>query len=151
MSRARSLSKLLVNSNGLLQGSGIVPASINLENIISSSDRLKLARAWITFDGVALTTKESYNFNQTISRPAQGNFELTLSSPMPTSTFPVLVTLHNSDNGGGGATYPNFTTNNVYIWGWSTTTSTIRIRTAWGNNANYNGYHITAVVFGGNV
>jgi len=97
-------------------------------------------RAWINFNGATVAIRNSFNVSS-LTDEGLGTYTINLTNSMPSTNCCVTSSMHNSDNGGGGDTWPNFSTNNVLIWSWTNTTSSLRVRNAWTNNVNYDGYH----------
>jgi hypothetical protein len=103
-------------------------------------------RAWVTYNGVDQVIKGSQNISS-VTRVATSQFEYNMTNAMPDTTYAVVCAGHNSDAGGGGNFYPNFTSANVVVhFGWSNTTSQFRSRHIWASNTQVNPYHVSLAV-----
>jgi hypothetical protein len=103
-------------------------------------------RAWVTYNGVDQVIKNSRNISS-VTRVATSQFEYNMTTAMPDTTYAVVCAGHNSDAGGGGNFYPNFTSANVVVhFGWSNTTSQFRSRHIWASNTQVNPYHVSLAV-----
>ena len=63
----------------------------------------RMAKAWVSYNGVSNTIKESYNVSS-VTDVSTGQFEINLITPMNASTYCVTASMHNStaDNSGFG-------------------------------------------------
>ena len=107
----------------------------------------RMCRAWVNFNGTGTVAIRAQFNVSSITDNGTGNYTVNFTTAMPDTNGCVVTGLHNSDNGGGGNTWPGFSNNNVFAWGWTYTAGALRMRTAWGNNVNHDGYHIYAALF----